>query len=220
MQIVILAAGKGTRMGELTLTVPKPLLPYHGKTLLEHKLDSLPPAVTEIILVIGYLGQQIRDKIGEVYAGMPVRYVEQTEQLGTAHALWSCRDILKEKFLVAMSDDIYEQEDIERLASVSGDEWAILCQEVKSLGNYGKCIVDENDNLKEFMRDPDGLIPYNLMYTGACLLSTDIFSRDMAHVTATEFGLPQTLAQFAPERPVRVIRTGHWKQITKPEDLA
>ena len=60
MQVVILAAGRGTRMGDLTSDTPKPLLKVKDKTLLEYKLDVLPDSISEVIFVIGYKQEQIR----------------------------------------------------------------------------------------------------------------------------------------------------------------
>ena len=60
MQAVILSAGRGTRMGVLTDSMPKPMLTVLGKTLLEHKFDILPSEVDEIILIVGNMGGLIQ----------------------------------------------------------------------------------------------------------------------------------------------------------------
>jgi NDP-sugar pyrophosphorylase family protein len=77
MQCVILAAGKGTRLRPLTDDIPKPLVLVAGKSLLEHIVAALPSAVDELIIVHGYLGEQIKAHCGEFYFGRKVTYVEQ-----------------------------------------------------------------------------------------------------------------------------------------------
>ena len=67
MQAVILAAGHGTRMDELTTAVPKPMLEVAGKPLLEYKLDALPDHIDEVVLIVGYLGNVIRQHFGALY---------------------------------------------------------------------------------------------------------------------------------------------------------
>ena len=64
MFTVILAAGKGTRMGDLAKETPKPMLRVLGKTLLEHKLEMLPESITDVIIVVGYLKDKITEVIG------------------------------------------------------------------------------------------------------------------------------------------------------------
>ena len=60
MKAVILAAGKGTRMGELTHEVPKPMLKVHGKPILEHIILGLVgAAIRDIFIVIGYRAETI-----------------------------------------------------------------------------------------------------------------------------------------------------------------
>src|SRR5215212_8859235 len=107
MQAVILAAGRGTRMVELTTEVPKPMLEVSGKTLLEYKFDALPEEVAEVIIIVGYLGSVIQRRFGGEYKGKKLFYVEQEELNGTAGALWHAKDILKDRFIVMMGDDIY-----------------------------------------------------------------------------------------------------------------
>lgn len=219
MKIVILAAGKGVRMNDLTLTTPKPLLQYKDKNLLEHKLDILPKSTTEIIFVIGYLGEKIKEYFSDSYKNIPIRYVEQKDMKGTADALWQCKDFLNEQFVVLMGDDIYNKEDIEELYSLPKSKWAVLAYPDIPGIKAGKIVKDENGNLKEIYEDFDGSSPYNLLYTGACLLTPDIFTKEMTQLSNGEYGLPQTITKFIGEKEIIVLETSNWTRITAPEDL-
>ena len=65
MKAVILAGGKGTRLRPLTYSVPKPLLPYKQKPILEHIINKLKShGITDIIISIGHLGYQIKNYFG------------------------------------------------------------------------------------------------------------------------------------------------------------
>jgi len=65
MQCVILAAGKGTRLRPLTEDTPKPLVQVAGQALLDRIFASLPSAVDELIIVTGYLEEQIKAHYGD-----------------------------------------------------------------------------------------------------------------------------------------------------------
>lgn len=87
---VILAAGKGTRMKS---ELPKVLYPIAGRPILDYVLDALEGAgIDELILVVGYRQDQVRRATAE---RRNVRYVEQTEQLGTGHAVMCARPQLE-----------------------------------------------------------------------------------------------------------------------------
>src|SRR3989344_3161993 len=148
MQAVILAAGKGTRMGDLTNGTPKPLLKVLGKTLLERKLDELPSKIDEIIIVVGYHGEQIIDSLGETYKDKKISYVWQKELKGTGHALWQAKDLLKGRFLVLMGDDIYCKEDIDACLK---EDWAVLVKEVKFLEAGGRVVLNSDGSLKDII---------------------------------------------------------------------
>jgi len=88
MDGVVLAAGEGTRMRPLTADRPKALVEVAGQPLLSHALDALlSVGVDRVVVVVGYRGEAIVDRFGDSYRGTPLAYVEQREQLGTAHAL-------------------------------------------------------------------------------------------------------------------------------------
>src|SRR5580692_7607862 len=89
MQCVILAGGLGTRMRPLTDTLPKTLLPVHGRAFAWYQLDWLARhGVTEVVYCIGHQGDLIRRYWESAAAPMPCRFVDEGEQLrGTAGAL-------------------------------------------------------------------------------------------------------------------------------------
>ncbi|HEY1037468.1 MAG TPA: sugar phosphate nucleotidyltransferase [Candidatus Paceibacterota bacterium] len=226
MKLVILAAGKGKRMGESSNHTPKPILKYKGETLIEHKLEQIPAQINEIIVVIGHLGEKIALELGTDYKGIPIVYVQQHELLGTAHSLWQAKDQLMaagEPFLVLMGDDLYAKEDLEAMISSyeADGNWVALVQKVDQQMTAGKCVVDENGFLIAITEDPEGKISQNVMYTGGCLLTPDVFQLPMVPVSETEFGLPQTFMQKTGlGGQIKALYATYWKRITAPEDLA
>lgn len=221
MQVVILAAGRGTRMGELSKTLPKPLLQVSGKTLLEHKLDALPDEVDEIVLVVGYLGNLIRERFGENYRGRRILYAEQLPKHGTAGALWSARDILKDRFLVMNGDDLYSAEDVKR--ACRDGAWLMFAKNTEPPYGGGK-ILTKNGRVEEIIESEKHETP-GLVSTNLFALDTRIFDYEMVSVHARkgseEYGLPQTIlaASQASGIPLELVQTDAWIQITSPEDL-
>ena len=96
MQAVIMAAGQSTRTYPLTLTRPKPLLKIANKTILDRQLDALSGLVDEVILIVAYRKEMIEAHFGAQRNGIAIKYVHQTEQLGTGHAVMMCRPQLAE----------------------------------------------------------------------------------------------------------------------------
>ena len=83
MQTVIMAGGKGTRIASVNAEVPKPMLTVCGKPILEHQIEVLKNQnLTDIILVIGHLGQVIKDYFGdgEVF-GVNIMYIEEMDAM-------------------------------------------------------------------------------------------------------------------------------------------
>lgn len=220
MQAVILAAGKGERMGNLTTDTPKPLLEYKEKSLLEWKFDALPENISEIILVIGYLGERIQEKFGDSYKGKKITYVWDKEMKGTGLALWKARDVLKEKFLVMMGDDIYDEKALE---NATKEDWSITVMRVPFDSDASRIETDENGKLTNFLTAIKYRGKYNdngLAFTGLYSLRKEIFDYPLVKMkTRDEWGLPQTLLQTTPDISLKILETNFWKPITSPEDL-
>ena len=96
MKAVILAAGQGTRIRPLSAGVPKPMLPVADRPLVAHTVDAaIDAGADEIVLVVGYEAETVRDYFGSAYRDTPVSYSVQHEQAGTAHAVNVARDHLE-----------------------------------------------------------------------------------------------------------------------------
>ncbi|MDR3197358.1 MAG: NTP transferase domain-containing protein [Planctomycetaceae bacterium] len=90
---VVMAAGKGTRMKS---ELPKVLYPVCGRPMIEYVLDALEKAcIGKIIVVVGYRSDLVRKTLESRTHRQPLVFVEQTEQLGTGHAVMVCRNELQ-----------------------------------------------------------------------------------------------------------------------------
>lgn len=117
MQAVIMAGGKGTRLRGVTGdALPKPMAPVAGRPILEWQIEALRQnGVTELVLVVGYLGEVIRRHFGDGRDfGVRISYFTEETPLGTAGALPLLRERLEEDFLLVFGDVIFEI-DLERM---------------------------------------------------------------------------------------------------------
>ena len=216
MQCVILAAGKGTRLRPLTDDRPKPLVLVAGKPLLDHIVEGLPSAIDELIIVVGYLGEQIRAYCGEKFHGRRVRYVEQTVQDGTARALWLVRDMLNGRFLFMFADDIHGKNDIARVVSFSR---GILTMPSDTPERFGVIVRNPDGTLAEMIEKPTHP-PSNLVSTGVMVLDRHIFEFEPERPVNGEYYLTEVLERYARKYPVAVVEEHLWLPIGYPEDIA
>lgn len=109
MKVVIMAGGKGTRIASVNSDVPKPMIPICGKPILEWQIENLKACgLTDITLVIGYLGNVVKDYFMDgSKLGVNITYFEETEPLGTAGALFKMPE-LTDDFLLLCGDIILD----------------------------------------------------------------------------------------------------------------
>ena len=96
MRAIIMAAGKGERLRPITEWLPKPLLPIGGRPIIETLLTNLRQAgISQTIIIYGHLGETLRRFLGDGSRyGMELIFREQTERLGTAHAVMQAADLI------------------------------------------------------------------------------------------------------------------------------
>ena len=113
MKAVILAAGKGTRMRELTNELPKPMLPVQGKPILEHILQGIISAgIREIFIVTGFRADAIENYFGDGSKWQArLAYGRQTVQDGTGKAPELAKDFVgSSPFLLTYGDILVKPE--------------------------------------------------------------------------------------------------------------
>lgn len=106
MRAVIMAGGKGTRLSSVLQDIPKPMVSFAGKPLLEYQIENLKEnGITDIIIVIGHLGNVISDHFRDGSSfGVKIDYFSETAPLGTAGALYYLKDELTEDFVLLFGD--------------------------------------------------------------------------------------------------------------------
>lgn len=132
MKAVIPVAGAGTRLRPLTYTQPKPLISVAGKPIISFMLDQLIAlGVSDFVFIIGYLGEKIRDYIEQTYPQIKKEFIVQDERLGSGHALWIARELLKpaDELFIFFGDAIIDL-DFQRLL-----ESPTSCVAVKKVQN-------------------------------------------------------------------------------------
>lgn len=215
MQCVILAAGKGTRLRPLTDSIPKPLVKVAGKPLLNHIVNTLPTAIEELIIVHGYLGEQIQAHCGNEFYGRKVTYVEQTEQKGAGDALWRCKDLIKGRFLYMFADDLHGREDIARATSYTRSMLTLTTQTPE---RFGIVVRNPDGTLSEIVEKPKNA-PSNLASTGVFVLDQHIFDFPPKVETNGEFYHTDMILEYAKQYPIAVVEQKTWIPVGYPEDI-
>lgn len=215
MQIVILTAGRGTRMRELTDNVPKNMLLIKDRPILAYKLEALPAEIDEVIFVIGYLGNQIKEYFGDFYGGKKISYVVQAKPDGTGSAVHLAKNLVNADFLVMNGDDLYLKKDIE---NISKHELALLGLEITESNKFGVIEINQAGNLKKIIERGE-VIETALANVGLYKLNKKFFDYPLVDIGNGEFGLPQTLAVMAKDFPVKVEKASDWFPIGDPQQL-
>ena len=120
MKVLIIAAGRGSRLNELTDDRPKALFPVLGRSLIERViLTSKQAGIKEFVFVVGYLGDKIKEALGNGERfGVRIDYVKNEEwQEGNGVSVLKARELLNDNFVLLMSDHIFDVRILEELVN-------------------------------------------------------------------------------------------------------
>ncbi|NHN48712.1 NTP transferase domain-containing protein [Halostella sp. JP-L12] len=224
MKAVVVAAGEGTRMRPLTAERPKPMLPVAGTPMLERVMSACEGVVDGYVLVVGYRADAIREHVGESFRGLPVDYVEQEEQLGTAHAIGRAEAHVDERFLALNGDVVFDPELVEQLAETGTT--AIATMRVDDPTSYGVVGTDDagdgRPSATSIVEKPDDP-PSNLANLGLYAFDPVIF--DYIERTGMsqrgEYEITESLEMLLDDdHPVAVVEhDGRWLDVGRPWEL-
>ncbi len=206
-------------MRPLTENTPKPLLKVAGKTILEQIISRLPEEISELILVVGYLGQQIVDFCGDEFLGRKVKYVWQEKKLGTFHALKLCQYLFEpsERFLMLFADDIHGAEGIAECVKY---ERALVVEETDEPWKFGIVQLGEDMSITDIVEKPEKNPPSNLASTGVLLLDTKIFDYEAEQHPNGEYYLTSALSKMLKSgHKVYAVKSTLWLPVGYPEDI-
>lgn len=203
-------------MGDLTTFVPKPMLMLNNRPILDYKISHLPKIITEVVLVVGFNRDLVHAYFGSLFTGKKITYVVQEELNGTGGALHAAKNVLEDRFMVIMGDDLYLPSDLEGLALY---ENALLAYPLDQDKIFGVVKFDAQGNLSQVIEKAQAYAG-DLANTGAYMLTKQFFDYSLISVGKGEYGLPQTMAVMAKEVPVRVVQASKWIPVTNPSDMA
>lgn len=108
-QAVILAGGLGTRLRPLTFTTPKPMILFWGKPFLQYIVELLKAnGITQVVLLVGYLHQQVEDYFGDGKKfGIKIIYSQSPVEADTGTRIMYASSLFKEKFLLLYGDNYW-----------------------------------------------------------------------------------------------------------------
>jgi len=216
MQVVILAAGEGTRMRPLTTSTPKPMLPVADRPLVAHTADAAVTAgASELLFVVGYESEAVRSYFGEEYRGVPVEFAVQEEQLGTADAVRCARPHLDGQFAVLNGDNLYDQTSITALFEAGP---SIAAYRVDDPTAYGVLSTEQGrvTDIVEKPADP----PTELANAGAYVFPAE--AREWLDVEESERGeyeITDVVAQAIESATVSAVEVDRWLDVGRPWEL-
>jgi NDP-sugar pyrophosphorylase family protein len=228
---VVLAAGRGSRMGALTASTPKPLLSVAGQPIVVRVLRGLAGAgVRRAVVVTGYLGEQVEAALGDGAAlGLALTYRRQARPDGTARALLLAADAVgAAPFVLSWGDILVRAAFYAEFAAAFARRPCVAQLAVNPVDDpwRGAAVyVDDDWNVLRVEEKPSpGTSTTTWNNAGIMALTAPVFAyaRRLAPSPRGEYELPQAVAQMV--RDGRVVRAvpvrGGWSDIGTPADLA
>jgi NDP-sugar pyrophosphorylase family protein len=226
---VLLAAGKGTRMRELTTDLPKPMLLVRGKPILQHIVEGLRDAgISRFLLVVGYREEVVRECFGDGGSlGVAIEYVTQTVQDGTGRVVELARDFVgDDPFVLSYGDILIDPSNYRRLVDL-GDAKALVSVKFNpgEVAKGGAVFVNERFELVDLREKPQPGEPVSPWYNAGVYA----FDPEIFHYTARleksprgEYELTDAIRALAQSgAKVQAFElTGSWADVRDPEVLA
>ena len=182
MKAVILAGGKGTRLGKLTHSLPKPMVTVAGKPIVQYQVELCARSdVEEIIFIVNHLGDAIEQHFGDGSAfGIPISYYREKQPLGTVGGLTEIAPQLPEDFLVLYGDVMMDM-DLGRLRRFHREKQSEATLVVHPNDHPHDSDLVELDEEQRVTRvlpkpHPEGMRYHNMVNAAVYLFSPAIFN--------------------------------------------
>lgn len=229
MKAIIPVAGIGTRLQPITNSVPKVLVNVAGKPMLFHLIDEIVRngKIDTVVLVIGYLGDMIKDAVTGSYGNSPVKfeYVEQKEMLGLGHAVYHGAEFIgEEPVIIILGDTIFE---FDLDSFISNEYSAIGYKDVEDVSRFG-IVESKNGFITRLIEKPapgvteskSAIAGLYFIKNGARLFRAIEHLMDNNIRTKNEYQLTDALMKMVEEGEKMIpFEIQNWFDCGKPETL-
>lgn len=223
-QIVILVGGKGTRLGVVGQSTPKPLMPIDGETVfLDHLLATcIRQQFDHVILLAGHLGEQVAQRYAHRRMGSAnIDVFIEAQPLGTGGALHQVGDHLADTFLLLNGDTLFDTNlrALDQALQQNPDALGCLAlREIDEVGRYGLVDLNPNGRIAGFTEKPEsGTVDAGLINGGIYAFRREILQHIPQGNASIEIDVFPQLA--AAGRLLGLPRTGYFLDIGLPETL-
>jgi len=155
--VIIMAGGEGKRLLPHTAILPKPLIPYKGKSLAEHIISRFKEyGLENFILTIKYKSNLMKAYFSNLIKDVKINFIYESKSLGTAGSLYKLIKKKSQNFFVINCDTIIRCDYISLLNYhiENKHDLTIVVSKKKQVFSYGSCIVKKNGTLKEIVEKP------------------------------------------------------------------
>jgi dTDP-glucose pyrophosphorylase len=183
MKAVILAAGRGKRLKDVTDPQSKCMLKFNGKHLIQYSLENaILSKVTEIIVVVGYQAETIINTYGISYEDVRIKYILQRELKGLVAALELSRDALEgDNFILFLADEILcDPRPFEMIKTFNDEDLFAICGVTRELDvnqivkTYSVMYNPLDNRIYRLIEKPRRPVNF-FMGTGNCVFKNEIF---------------------------------------------
>ncbi len=176
MQVAILAGGLAKRLGELTRTLPKSMVQVMGKRFLEYQLELLKRAgIKDVILCIGYLGEQIESYFGNgSNYGVNIKYSVEEKPLGTAGALKKAEILLDDAFFTMYGDSYLFLDFLAVMRYFKSQDKPALMTVYKNYDQYDKSNIAVEGNLVKKYSKQEKIMDMDYIDYGANIFKKEV----------------------------------------------
>jgi dTDP-glucose pyrophosphorylase len=226
---VLLAAGRGTRMRELTADLPKPMIEVRGKPVLQHIVEGLRDAgVRRFLVIVGYRADAVQNFFGdgERYK-IDIQYATQIKQDGTGRVVDLARNFIDDSaFVLAYGDILVATENYKRLVDLAEDVEALVSvTRGEDVSKGGAVFLNEKMELVDLREKPkpgEAASPWYNAGLYAFRPGIFEFTAKLKPSPRGEYELTDAIRELAQSgKKVKALElTGEWADVRDPEILA
>jgi dTDP-glucose pyrophosphorylase len=226
---VLLAAGRGTRMRDLTADIPKPMIEVRGKPVLRHIVEGLRDAgVKNFLIIVGYRADVVRDYFGNGSEfGVQVEYETQVTQDGTGRVVDLTKPFAAQSpFVLSYGDILVEPNNYKRLCDASDDAEAVISvKRNEDVSQGGAVFLNESFELVDLREKPKPGEPTSPWYNAGLYVfrpSIFEFTARLKKSPRGEYELTDAIRDLALSgKKVKALElAGEWADVRDPEILA